>query len=143
MTKSGDKIRDLGHEYGTVSGRPRRCGWLDLVTLKYAKRLNGLTGISVNHLDTIGKFDKIKVCVAYDHNGVETEDFSTNLKFLENCKPVYKEFDGNFGDLSGCKTFEDLPENAKAYINFIEEYTKTPVKFIGTGAGREAMIVRL
>ena len=143
LDETGDKIRDLGHEYGTVSGRPRRCGWLDLVTLKYAKRLNGLTGISVNHLDTIGKFDKIKVCVAYDHNGVETEDFSTNLKFLENCKPVYKEFDGNFGDLSGCKTFEDLPENAKAYINFIEEYTKTPVKFIGTGAGREAMIVRL
>ena len=143
LDETGDKIRDLGHEYGTVSGRPRRCGWLDLVTLKYAKRLNGLTGISVNHLDTIGKFDKIKVCVAYDHNGVETEDFSTNLKFLQSCKPVYKEFEGNFGDLSGCKTFEDLPENAKAYINFIEEYTKTPVKFIGTGAGREAMIVRL
>ena len=143
LDETGDRIRDLGHEYGTVSGRPRRCGWLDLVTLKYAKRLNGLTGISVNHLDTIGKFDKIKVCVAYDHNGVETEDFSTNLKFLQSCKPVYKEFDGNFGDLSGCKTFEDLPENAKAYINFIEEYTKTPVKFIGTGAGREAMIVRL
>lgn len=143
LDETGDKIRDLGHEYGTVSGRPRRCGWLDLVTLKYAKRLNGLTGISVNHLDTIGKFDKIKVCVAYDHNGVETEDFSTNIKFLQSCKPVYKEFDGNFGDLSGCKTFEDLPENAKAYINFIEEYTKTPVKFIGTGAGREAMIVRL
>ena len=143
MDETGDRIRDLGHEYGTVSGRPRRCGWLDLVTLKYAKRLNGLTGISVNHLDTIGKFDKIKVCVAYDNNGVQTEDFSTNLKFLLNCKPVYKEFDGNFGDLSGCKTFEDLPENAKAYINFIEEYTKTPVKFIGTGAGREAMIVRL
>ncbi len=81
--------------------------------------------------------------MAYDCNGVQTEDFSTNLKFLQSCKPVYKEFDGNFGDLSGCKTFEDLPENAKAYINFIEEYTKTPVKFIGTGAGREAMIVRL
>ena len=143
LDETGDRIRDLGHEYGTVSGRPRRCGWLDLVTLKYAKRLNGLTGISVNHLDTIGKFDMIKVCVAYDCNGVQTEDFSTNLKFLQSCKPVYKEFDGNFGDLSGCKTFEDLPENAKAYINFIEEYTKTPVKFIGTGAGREAMIVRL
>lgn len=142
LDATGDRIRELGHEYGTVSGRPRRCGWLDLVTLKYAKRLNGLTGISVNHLDTIGKFDKIKVCVAYDHNGEVTEDFSTNLKFLEACKPVYKEFDGNFGDLSGCKTFEDLPENAKAYINFIEEYIKTPVKFIGTGAGREAMIVR-
>ena len=141
--ETGERIRANGGEFGATTGRPRRCGWLDLVTLKYAKRLNGLTGISVNHLDTIGKFDKIKVCVAYDCNGVQTEDFSTNLKFLQSCKPVYKELDGNFGDLSGCKTFEDLPENAKAYINFIEEYTKTPVKFIGTGAGREAMIVRL
>ena len=140
---TGDRIRELGHEYGTTTGRPRRCGWLDLVTLKYAKRINGLTGLSVNHLDTIGKFDKIKVCVAYDCDGTVTEDFSTNLEFLGSAKPVYREFAGNFGDLSGCKRFEDLPENAQAYIRFIEEYIGVPVKFIGTGADREAMIVRL
>lgn len=138
----GDRIRELGHEYGTTTGRPRRCGWLDLVTLKYAKRINGLTALAVNHLDTIGKFDLIKVCVAYDCGGHVTEDFSTNLEFLKNAKPVYQEFSGNFGDLSGCRTFEELPENAKAYIRFIEEYIGIPVKFIGTGAQREAMIVR-
>lgn len=142
LDEVGDKIRELGHEYGTTTGRPRRCGWLDLVTLKYAKRINGLTALSVNHLDTIGKFDKIKVCVAYDVNGNVTEDFSTNLDFLNGAKPVYREFDGNFGDLTSCESFEELPENAKAYIRFIEEYIGTPVKFIGTGADREAMIVR-
>lgn len=142
LDEVGDRIRELGHEYGTTTGRPRRCGWLDLVTLKYAKRINGLTALSVNHLDTIGKFDKIKVCVAYDVNGNVTEDFSTNLDFLNGAKPVYREFDGNFGDLTSCESFEELPENAKTYIRFIEEYIGTPVKFIGTGADREAMIVR-
>lgn len=143
LDATGDKIRELGHEYGTTTGRPRRCGWLDLVTLKYAKRVNGLTALSVNHLDTIGKFDKIQVCTAYDCNGRVTEDFSTNLEFLAMAKPVYREFEGNFGDIDSCGTFEELPENAKAYIRFIEEYIGIPVKFIGTGAEREAMIVRL
>lgn len=142
LDETGDKIRELGHEYGTTTGRPRRCGWLDLVTLKYAKRINGLTALSVNHLDTIGKFDKIKVCVAYDCNGTVTEDFSTNLDFLNSAKPVYREFDGDFGELESCKSFEELPEQAKEYIRFIEEYIGIPVKFIGTGADREAMIVR-
>lgn len=142
LDATGDRIRELGHEYGTTTGRPRRCGWLDLVTLKYAKRVNGLTGLSVNHLDTIGKFDTIKVCVAYDVDGVETEDFTTNLDVLNKAKPVYKEFAGGWGDISGCKTFEELPENAQKYISFIEEYIGTPAKFIGTGAERESMIVR-
>lgn len=142
LDATGDRIRELGHEYGTTTGRPRRCGWLDLVTLKYAKRVNGLTALSVNHLDTIGKFDQIRVCVAYDCDGHVTEDFSTNLEFLNRAKPVYKEFPGNFGDISRCTSFEELPDNAKAYIGFIEEYIGIPVKFIGTGADREEMLVR-
>lgn len=142
LDEVGDRIRELGHEYGTTTGRPRRCGWLDLVTLKYAKRINGLTALSVNHLDTIGKFDKIKVCVAYDCDGVVTEDFTTNLQVLGSAKPVYQELEGNFGDISGCKTFEELPEAARNYIQFIESYIGVPVKFIGTGADREAMLVR-
>ena len=142
LDETGDKIRELGHEYGTTTGRPRRCGWLDLVTLKYGKRVNGLTALSVNHLDTIGKFDKIKVCVAYDVNGEITEDFTTNLNVLNSAKPVYKELDGGGGEISDCKTFEELPENAKKYINFIEDYIGIQVKFIGTGADREAMIIR-
>lgn len=142
LDETGDRIRELGHEYGTTTGRPRRCGWLDLVTLKYAKRVNGLTALSVNHLDTIGKFDKIKVCVAYDVDGEETTDFTTNLKVLNHAKPVYKELDGGWDDISGCKSFEELPENAQKYIHFIEEYIGIQAKFIGTGADREAMIVR-
>ena len=142
LDETGDRIRELGHEYGTTTGRPRRCGWLDLVTLKYAKRINGLTALSINHLDTIGKFDKIKVCVAYDVNGEEVEDFTTNLDILNNAKPVYKELDGGWEGIADCKTFEELPQKAQDYIRFIEDYIGIPAKFIGTGADREAMIVR-
>ena len=142
LDATGDRIRELGHEYGTTTGRPRRCGWLDLVALKYARRVNGLTALSVNHLDTIGRFDRIQVCVAYDCDGEVTEDFSTNLKLLGRAKPVYRELASNFGDLSGCKSFEELPQAAQDYIRFIEDYIGIPVRFIGTGAGREAMLVR-
>lgn len=142
LDATGDRIRELGHEYGTTTGRPRRCGWLDLVTLKYAKRVNGLTALSVNHLDTIGNFDTIKVCVAYECDGTVTEDFTTNLQVLNSAKPVYKELKGGFGDISSCASFEELPQAAQDYISFIEEYIGIPVKFIGTGADREAMIVR-
>lgn len=138
----GDTIRELGHEYGTTTKRPRRCGWLDLVALKYAVRLNGITGLAVNHVDTIGKLDNIKLCVAYNYNGKETTDFSTNVDFLNNSYAVYEDFEGNFGDISKCKSFDELPENAKKYLRKIEEFTGVPVKFIGTGAGREDMIIR-
>ena len=140
--KVGDKIRELGHEYGTTTKRPRRCGWLDIVALNYAIMVNGLTAIAMNHLDTIGKLDKIKLCVAYKYNKKVYTNFSTNMDFLSKAKPVYEEFDGNFGDISKCKTYDELPENAKKYINRIEELTDTPIKFIGTGAGRDNIIVR-
>ncbi len=139
---TGDKIRELGHEYGTTTKRPRRCGWLDIVALNYAIRINGLTAIAMNHLDTVGKLDKIKICVAYEYKGKKTEFFRTNMDFLKNSKPVYEEFEGNFGDISKCKTFDELPDKAKAFVNRIEELTDTPIKFIGTGAARENIIVR-
>lgn len=137
----GDTIRELGHEYGTTTKRPRRCGWLDLVALKYAARINGLTGLAVNHLDTVGKLDKIKLCVAYNHNGKISMDYSTNPTYISNCEPVYEEFDGNFGDLSGIKNRRDLPKNAQVYLNCIEEIVKVPIKFIGTGPDRNDMII--
>ena len=139
---TGDKIRELGHEYGTTTKRPRRCGWLDIVALNYAIRVNGMTSIAMNHLDTVGKLDKIKICVAYEYKGKKTEYFRTNMDFLRNSKPIYEEFDGNFGDISKCKTFDELPEKAKKFVNRIEELTDTPIKFIGTGAGRDNIIVR-
>lgn len=138
----GDKIREFGHEYGTTTKRPRRCGWLDIVALNYAIMLNGMTALAMNHLDTIGKLDKIKLCVAYEYNGKREEYFSTDMEFLSNSKPIYEEFEGNFGDISNCKNYEDLPINAKKYIERIEELTDTKIKFIGTGAGREQIIVR-
>ena len=137
----GDTIRELGHEYGTTTKRPRRCGWLDLVALKYAVMVNGITGLAINHVDTIGKLDKIKLCVAYKKDGKESMRFSTDMDYLEGCTPVYEEFDGNFGDISNIKNRKDLPENAKKYLNRIEEIVKVPIKFIGTGAGRDSMII--
>ena len=96
----------------------------------------------MNHLDTIGKLDKIKLCVAYKYKNKREDYFSTNEDFLYNSEPIYEEFEGDFGDISKCKTFDDLPEKAKKYINRIEEITKTPIKFIGTGPGREDIIIR-
>ena len=138
----GDKIRELGHEYGTTTKRPRRCGWLDVVALNYAIMVNGMTKIAMNHLDTVGKLDTIKLCVAYKYKGKITTDFRTNMDFLTNSEAIYEEFPGNFGNISNCKTYDELPENAKKYIERIEELTNTPIGFIGTGAGRENIIVR-
>lgn len=137
----GDTIRELGHEYGTTTKRPRRCGWLDLVALKYAAMVNGLTGLAINHVDTIGKLPEIKLCVGYKKNGKTTMQFSTDSDYLSNCEPVYETFEGNFGDISNIKRREDLPENAKKYLDKIEEIVKVPIKFIGTGAGRDSMII--
>lgn len=137
----GNTIRELGHEYGTTTKRPRRCGWLDLVALKYAVRINGITGLAINHVDTIGQLDKIKLCVAYEHKGKVSMDFSTNSTYISNCKPIYEEFDGKFGDLSNTKTKDDLSENAKKYLKRIEEIVGVPIKFIGTGPDRDDMII--
>ena len=137
----GDTIRELGHEYGTTTKRPRRCGWLDLVALKYSVRVNGITGLAINHVDTIGKLNKIKLCVAYEHNGDINMNYSTNPYFIKECTPVYEEFDGNFGDLSGIKSRDELPENAKIYLKRIEELVGAPIKFIGTGPDRLDMII--
>ena len=116
-------------------------GWLDLVALKYAIMINGITGLAINHLDTIGKLDKIQLCVAYNHKGKITTDFSTTPEYLQNSTAVYEEFEGNFGDISNAKTREELPEKAKKYLARIEEVVGCPIKFIGTGAGRENLIV--
>ncbi len=138
----GDKIRELGHEYGTTTKRPRRCGWLDLVALKYAMRINGFTAICMNHLDTVGKLDQIKLCVAYkDKEGNVTTDYTTNTQKLEEMEAVYETFKGNF-DISGIKKYSKLPKEAKIYIEAIEKYLGIPIKFIGTGPDRNDMIIK-
>ena len=136
----GDKIRELGHEFGTTTGRPRRCGWLDIPALKYACEIDSITGLCINHLDTIGKFDKFNLCVGYVHWDGSSVDFTLDDDELQDILPVYEEFEGNFGDISSITRREDLPDNAKEYLNRIEELTGVPIKFIGTGADRENLI---
>lgn len=136
----GDLIRELGHEYGATTKRPRRCGWLDMPALQYAIDINGITALAMNHLDTIGKLEKFKVCIGYELNGEEV-DFDISRLGDPNIKPIYGEFDGDFGDISMCRTRDELPWRARKYIEFIETYTGIPVKFIGVGPERDQMII--
>lgn len=136
--ETGDKIRELGHEYGTTTGRPRRCGWLDLVMIKNARYINGLTSLCINHMDTIGKLPEIKVCVGYNYNGKEINYVPIDR---ENCTPIYKTFEGNW-NTDNATTYEELPQKAKDYIEFIENYTGIKVKYIGVGADEKRTIIK-
>ncbi len=137
----GDTIRELGWEYGTTTGRPRRCGWLDAVMIRYAARVNGLTGLAINHVDTIGKLDRIKLCVAYRKNGELINHFPASLKELDMCEPVYEEFDSWKEDISSVRKYDDLPGNAKKYLRRIEELAGVKIALIGVGKDREQTIV--
>ena len=139
---TGQAIRDKGHEYGTTTGRPRRCGWLDGVILRYAVRVNGITGLCLTRLDTLGGFDKVKVCTAYDMAGRTVADFPARLSDLGRCAPVYTELAGWSSDISHIRDYGDLPAEAKEYIAFIEEMTGVPVDMVSVGAGREETILR-
>lgn len=139
--EDGDTIRELGWEYGTTTGRPRRCGWLDIVMIRYAARVNGLTGLAINHVDTLGKLGKIKLCVAYKKDGVEIGHFPASLKELAKCEPIYEEFDGWELDSDKIRKYEELPENAKKYLSRIEELVGVKVKLVGIGKDREQTIV--
>ena len=142
----GERIREKGKEFGTTTGRPRRCGWLDAVMLKYAKRVNSLDGLVITKLDVLGGLKKVKMCVAYECEGKRIEEFPADLKMLEKCKPVYEEFDG-WKDLPreewlrrAKEGYEALPEEARNYLKRIEELTKVPVFLISVGPEREATI---
>lgn len=136
--ETGDKIRELGHEYGTTTGRPRRCGWLDLVMIKNAKYINGLTSLCINHMDTIGKLPEIKVCIGYKYHEKEISYVPIDR---ENCTPIYKTFEGNW-NTDNATTYEELPQKAKDYIEFIENYTGVNVKYIGVGADEKRTIIK-
>ncbi|MCI8284298.1 MAG: adenylosuccinate synthase [Firmicutes bacterium] len=140
--ETGDKIREIGHEYGVTTGRPRRCGWLDLVVVRYAARVNGLTGISLMLLDVLDQFETINVCVGYEYNGEVLTDFPASLKIQEESRPVYKTLRGWNTPITGCRSYEDLPEEAKAYIKEIEEFSGVPVKIISVGPDREQTMIR-
>ncbi|MCD5441002.1 adenylosuccinate synthase [Lactobacillus delbrueckii] len=139
--ETGDKIRDIAHEYGTVTGRPRRVGWFDSVALRHAKRVAGINALSLNLLDVFSGFDKIKICVAYDLNGKQIDYYPANLKEVEACQPVYEELPAWEEDITGAKSWEDLPEKAQAFVKRISEITGIPVVTISVGPDREQTIV--
>ncbi|MBR2833214.1 MAG: adenylosuccinate synthase [Bacilli bacterium] len=138
----GDTIRELGGEYGSTTGRPRRCGWLDLVALKRVTDINGVTDLALNHLDTVGKLDKINVCIGYKLNGEVLENYNDKIIGHEDeIECIYDEFVGGF-DIAGETNYDMLPQKAKSYVKKIESYTGVPVTYIGTGADNKDMIVR-
>ncbi len=139
----GELIRNRGNEFGTTTGRPRRTGWFDAVILRHAVRCNGLTGLAVNKFDTISDIPTLKICVAYKKpNGEITENFPPTLEELEGCEPVYEEVPGFSGDISGCRSYDELPEACKAYIARLEEVCGCPIKMVGVGPSREQNLER-
>jgi adenylosuccinate synthase len=138
----GNAIREKGFEYGTTTGRPRRCGWLDAVILRQAVKVNGLTAIALNKIDTLAGIAKLKICTAYKAGDKILESFPATLKELEKCQPVYVELDGFEEDISACKTYDELPKNVKNYISVVEKLCDCPVKMIGVGPDREQNIER-
>ncbi|MEW9078938.1 adenylosuccinate synthase [Terrisporobacter glycolicus] len=140
--ETGDKIRTQGHEFGTVTGRARRCGWFDAVIVKYAARVNGLTSISFMLLDVLTGFDKIKICTAYKMGDEIINNFPASLEDLAKCEPVYEELDGWHEDITKVENFDDLPENAKKYVARIEELIDVNIDLVSVGPNRTQTIIR-
>lgn len=138
----GDRIRNVGGEFGTVTGRPRRTGWFDAVIIRYAVRVNGLTSLAINKLDTLSGIETLKICVAYKKNGEILKDFPVDISLLEGCEPVYEELPGWTEDLSKCHSFDELPENAKNYIRFIEKQADCHISMVGVGPDRTQNLMR-
>lgn len=136
----GQWIRENGHEYGVTTGRARRCGWLDLVILKTAARVSGLTSFVVTKMDTLAGLSKIKVCVGYEFNGEVIDYFPASLDDLAQCKPVYEEMEGWGDDIKGAKTYEELPPSAKKYLKRIEEFTGVKISIVSIGPRRDETI---
>jgi adenylosuccinate synthase len=137
--KTGEHLRDKGHEFGTTTGRPRRCGWLDMVMLKYASRVNGISGLALTKLDVLNGLETVKICTHYDLEGQQINDFPTSLSTLAKCKPVYEELPG--WKQFEAKSLEDFPEQAKNYLSRISELSKLPIWLVSTGPGREETLV--
>ncbi len=140
--EAGEILRKNGGEFGATTGRPRRCGWLDMPALKYSMELNGADVIALTKLDVLTGMGGIKVCTAYELDGKKITTWPTDTRTLSELKPVYEILPGWDDDITNCKTFEELPANAQAYVRYIEENLKTPVALIGVGADRNQTINR-
>jgi adenylosuccinate synthase len=137
----GAKMAKIGHEFGSVTGRARRCGWLDLVALKYAVEVNGVTQLFMMKGDVLSGFSELKVCVAYDYKGQEISHLPFNIE-EENVKPLYKTFKGWAQDISKGKTFGELPAELKDYISYIEDYLQVPIQVVSVGPDRTQTIFK-
>lgn len=137
----GDRIQKKGAEFGATTGRKRRCGWLDIVLLRNAVRLNGLTGIAVTKLDVLGGLPELNICTGYKYKGEHLYEFPANLKVLGKCEPIYETLPGWPEDITPVRKLEDLPENAKNYLRRIEELIETPIYIVSVGPGRDETIV--
>jgi len=136
----GDRLRELGGEYGATTGRPRRCGWFDAVVLRYAARVNGLTGLALTKLDVLDSFDEVKVAVAYEADGQVLEEFPEDLAVLERARPIYETLPGWRAPTGGARAVEDLPARARGYLERIEELTGVPIWFVSVGTERGEII---
>jgi len=140
LDEDGEKLRTIGGERGVTTGRPRRCGWFDAPIARYATRINGLTDIFLTKLDVLTGWEKIPVCVAYDIDGTRSEELPMTQTEFHHAKPIYEMLPGWSEDISGAKTMEDLPANARAYIKFLEDVSGAPISAIGVGQDRNATI---
>nr|WP_062341050.1 adenylosuccinate synthase [Herbidospora sakaeratensis] len=136
LDETGEWLRKTGHEYGTTTGRNRRCGWYDAVIARYAARVNGVTDFFLTKLDVLSGLEKIPVCVAYDVNGVRHDEIPMTQTDFHHAKPIYEEFPGWEEDITSAKTLDDLPPNAQAYVKALEDISGAPISAIGVGPGR-------
>lgn len=137
----GDQIRETGHEYGTVTGRPRRVGWFDSVAMRHARRVSGLSCLSLNLLDVLTGLKTVKICTSYKLDGKQIDYYPASLKELDRCEPVYEELPGWDEDITGVKKFEDLPINAQNYLKRVSELSDTPLAAVSVGADRIQTII--
>jgi adenylosuccinate synthase len=138
---TGDKLREAGHEFGSTTGRPRRCGWIDLVALRYAVRINGINELAITKLDVLDGFGTIKACTGYTLDGKDIDEFPLRPADLDKVEPVYKEYKGWQTSIREAASWEELPEAAREYLEALAEYLDVPVKIVSTGPGRDETII--
>ena len=141
LDETGDTIRRVGKEFGTTTGRPRRVGWLDTVVLRHAKRVSGLTDLSLNSIDVLSGLETVKICMGYKRNGEMILHYPASLKELSQCEPVYEELPGWEEDITGCKSLDELPENARNYLRRVHELTGIKLSTFSVGPDRSQTVV--
>ena len=133
----GERIREVGHEYGTTTGRPRRVGWFDSVVMRHSRRVSGITNLSLNCIDVLSGLDTVKICVAYDLDGKRIDYYPASLEQLKRCKPIYEELPGWEVDITGCRSLDELPENARNYVRRVGELVGVRISTFSVGPDRE------